>query len=988
MVSSTGDDQPTTVLGSGRSTVEDALPGATVGRYVVIDVVGRGGAGTVLRAYDPRLYRELAIKRLRADSRMPENAERFVREARAMARLSHPNVVSVFDVEEHDGEVIIAMEYVAGPTLREHVRKAKPPLPWRTIVELYRKAGRGLAAAHATGLVHRDFKPSNVLVTEQGLVKVGDFGLAKTSAEATVDPAGLEMPAFDEVEGDDSLVELTRHDTILGTPRYMAPEQHARDRLTPAADQYSFCVSLWEALVGEPPFPDTDLVRAKLAGPPSWPAEVAVPPRIVSAVCRGLSPTPAQRWSGMAELLDALDFDPHTQRRRRVVLGATGLVLALGVAGWQVDREARRRQCTREAEELAARWNDDVRQQVRSAFSQSGAPAAEETARNTIEWIDRFAGQWEASVEQTCLAYELDGSLTKAAVDRRRACSAEQRHELAGFLSLVETLDASHLAPLSEAAAALGPPARCEDDALLARLATPPDDGARRAEHDELQAAVFRARLLAEIDREGEALDVLNNLEARLEQPGLESLHAEATRVKGHALWTEVRADRAVDAFHESLALALAVDDDLTAARSANDLARILTVDLGKYDEAGRWLSVARALAGGDGADAALEVAILVSEASRLRLSGRTEEARQAAVDALAAATSTLGADHPKVGDVLNQLAIVEGDLGQGDSAIAHLERTLELWRRVYGESSVSVSLAYANLGIAYNKMGQQDQALQYLETSVEVGRRVLRPTHPEIAYKLSNTATLAMQMGRLELAREYGQEAAEACRLELGLDDPKTSFALTTLGRIYDRLGDTERARAALEDALKATELDTLSRVRTEISLSAVYRGEDDQRALEYAQAAWERLVREGREEPAVRAGTLTAVSRANRRLGHHERALEQALRAIDYDVEAFGVDSRQAATAEVDVIRCLADLERWQQAIDRLEAFRASVRWQRISPTSQAQLDVIGGDCRRELGDVELARTAYRRAAEEFEAADDSQQAAIAMKRLGDLK
>jgi len=985
-ISTTDADGLTTVLGDGPPELPVVPPGTTLGRYVVIEVVGRGGAGTVLRAYDPRLHREVAIKRLRADSDMPENAERFVREARAMARLSHPNVVAVFDVEEHDGEVIIAMEYVAGSTLRDHVRDAASPLPWRRVVGLYAQAGRGLLAAHQSGLVHRDFKPTNVLVSERGRVKVGDFGLAKTSADATADP----VPSSDfssDGDFDDGLSELTQQHTVLGTPRYMAPEQHARDRLTAKTDQYAFCLALWEALVGKSPFPDEELMRNKLAGAPSWPVEVSVPQPIVEAIARGLSPSPKNRWPSMAELLEALEFEPNVQRRRRWVLGATGAVVGLGVGAWQIEMEARRRRCSEQAESIRDEWNGDVRGRVEQAFAQSGAGAAKETAANTIVWIDRFADEWTKSTEESCLAHELEGSLTEVQAERRHACLGTQRDELAGFLSLLQSLDATHLAPLAEAAVELGPPQRCEDDALLARLPAPPENAERRSEYEALRAEVFRARLLGEIDQIDACLELLAELEPRLAEPGLQMLRATALRAEGHALWTEMRSHDAVAVFQEALEQALAIDDELNAARSATDLGRILSAELGQHDEAGRWLAVARSLAGTHGGDPLLHVELLLSETARLRLAGHFEEARAAGVEALAAATSTHGPEHPVVADALNQLAIVEGDLGDGEQAIAHLERARDVWRRAYGENSEAVAMAYANLGVAYNKMGRKDEALAYLERGVEVARRVWRSTHPETALKLSNAATLAMQMGRLELAKAYSEQAVDAMRAELGLNDPNTSHVLTTMGRIYDRLGDTVGARKALEDALKAEQLDTLSRVRTEISLSASYLDDNDQLALEYAQAAWDRMSREGLEVPAARSGALTALSRANRRIGEYERALEQAIRAYEYDVESRGAESRAAGVAQTDIVRCLTKLERWQEALDRIETMRSSPLWDVVGPVSRAQLEVVTGDCHRGLGEAEQARTAYQRASELYETTGDTERAAGVRRRIDAL-
>ena len=315
--------------------------GATVSRYVVLEEVGRGGMGRVLRAYDPKLQREVALKEVRGDALDETATERLVAEARAMAKLAHPHVVSVFDVEELlTGEVVLVMEYVAGRTLKAWLREQEDR-PWREVVDRFMAAGRGLVAAHEAGLLHRDFKPANVLVATDGTVKVTDFGLAKPGGLA---PRG-ELSSLDGASVDDLLVEgspnesLTRDGLVLGTRRYMAPEQQRGEALTPAVDQYAFCVALWEALCGAPPFSGA---KDKLAGPPRWPG-TSTPRPIALAITRGLSPRAQDRWPSMAALLEALVWDPAGRRRRWLLaLGGAG-VLGLAGVSWQGWAQARGR---------------------------------------------------------------------------------------------------------------------------------------------------------------------------------------------------------------------------------------------------------------------------------------------------------------------------------------------------------------------------------------------------------------------------------------------------------------------------------------------------------------------------------------------------------------------------------------------------------------------------------------------------------------------
>jgi hypothetical protein len=258
-------------------------PGDCLGRYTVLERIGQGGIGEVFAAHDPELNRIVAAKMLRPGlaGQSPEARARFQREAQAMARLSHPNVVAVYDVGSVGDRVYVAMERVEGPTLEAWL--AERPRGWREVLEVFVQAGLGLEAAHAAGLVHRDFKPSNVIVGDR--VRVADFGLARVAAEA--EPT--EVPAATVLDG-----VVTQTGATLGTPAYMAPEQRAGGPPSPRSDQYSFAVALHEALYGARP------------GEPAKKGWNRPPARLRRVVQRGLSVKPADRYPTMSELLRAL----------------------------------------------------------------------------------------------------------------------------------------------------------------------------------------------------------------------------------------------------------------------------------------------------------------------------------------------------------------------------------------------------------------------------------------------------------------------------------------------------------------------------------------------------------------------------------------------------------------------------------------------------------------------------------------------------------
>jgi eukaryotic-like serine/threonine-protein kinase len=339
-------------------------------RYIVLDVLGQGGMGTVAATYDTRLDRRVALKlmRPREDQEGAQQQVRMLREAQAMARLSHPNVVAVYDAGTlEDGTVFISMELVEGKTLQQWRKQHEGP--WREVLAMYLEAGRGLAAAHDAGLVHRDFKPENVLVGKDGRARVTDFGLARIGAEA---------PVIDQAS--DAEAEM-----VMGTPGYMAPEVLLGEPVDARSDLFSFCVALYEALYRQPAFPG-DTINARWAAqregrinPP--PAHSPVPAWVASVVQRGLQVAPEQRPSSMRALLAALEDDPEKRRRdlQRVVgviVGACALV-ALALAGWM---QGDSRGCKDLDQRLVGVWDPPLQAKVRKALLSTGLSYAPSTA--------------------------------------------------------------------------------------------------------------------------------------------------------------------------------------------------------------------------------------------------------------------------------------------------------------------------------------------------------------------------------------------------------------------------------------------------------------------------------------------------------------------------------------------------------------------------------------------------------------------------------
>lgn len=344
--------------------------GDVVGRYRLVEVLGVGGMGMVFAADDPELGRRIALKLIRTDLAHTSGSDltrRLHREARAMARISHPNVVTVHDIGTIGDHLFVGMEYVHGSTLRawcaEHART------WIEILDVFLAAGRGLVAAHAVGLVHRDFKPENVLCGDDGRVRVTDFGLVRGDIQAANDRvSGPQLTPRRHAPLTGSAVALaTRTGQLIGTPAYMAPEQLNGAPADARSDQFSFAVSLFEALYNVRPYPAKDILElsAKLASGQvsATPPDTKVPAALLPIVTRGLRPRPEDRFPSVQAMLDQLaPFRPkHSERSPRdarvrslpatarsprrklamVVFGIVAASVAIGAgAGWMKSRRA------------------------------------------------------------------------------------------------------------------------------------------------------------------------------------------------------------------------------------------------------------------------------------------------------------------------------------------------------------------------------------------------------------------------------------------------------------------------------------------------------------------------------------------------------------------------------------------------------------------------------------------------------------------------
>jgi len=773
--------KPLVEAGGDRSGPASAVAiGSSLGRYVVLEEVGRGGMGRVLRAYDPRLQREVALKNVRPTVLGARGAMQLVGEARAMAKLSHPNVVAVFDVEAlGDGELMLVMEYVAGGTLRDWLEQSARS--WNEIVVRFIAAGRGLEAAHGAGLLHRDFKPTNVVIGHDGTVKVTDFGLAQ-GVDTSTDSGSAEA----EIDGIGS---VTQAGFVMGTPRYMAPEQHGGAALTAAADQYAFCIALWEALAGRPPFEGKDLTQRKRDGPPQW-STARVPGPIAEAIRRGLAPDPSERWPSMTALLEALAFDPARRRRRWLAAVSTvalGGVIAASVAAWS---DARAKQCSGAAEQLANAWGAARREAVATAIVGVGVPYAAAVSERTAARLDAYADDWAAMHVEACEATTLRGEQSEAVMDLRMACLNRAMEELDAVADVLASADAGVVEKAHEVVGQLRPLERCADVEALQADVEPPD----AADAEPVEAVRDRlARVRAELaaGRYPAAKQEVEAARQAADAIAYGPLQTEVALEEGlvfDALGDDEAAVHALDAVLESAARW--GQRRLMAAASAR-LLYLVGHRQQRPEEGLRYTTLARGLAREPAEEAAVSGALMTILATQ----GKYEEAVTEARRALTLNEQAFGPDHPTVATSLSHLGNVLGDLGKHAEAEVEHRKALAILEKAVGPEHPDVAMARDNLGTALYHLGRDDEAVAEHRKAFELEEKALGPEHPRVAMSLNNIGNVLRAKGDNEEALVVLRRALVVFEASLGSDHPFVAQSQTNLARTLLELGRPEEA-------------------------------------------------------------------------------------------------------------------------------------------------------------------------------------------------
>jgi len=931
--SETDDDEPEDADTAGALRFER---GATIDRYIVLDRIGAGAMGVVYTAYDPRLDRRVALKVMHArpGAQASDVATRLLREAQALAKLSHENVVAVHDANALGEVVYLTMELVDGVSLTRWLKQG--PHSVDEIIKVFIQAGRGLAGAHAAGLIHRDFKPDNVLVGNDGRVRVVDFGIARgadgpdlltvdqamlrshdshpavpaalpePSAKRTAESPERIMERTTERQADGSVlpfastdrgvvpsfartqdladtakadgraerggkpkdpaserprlqasqletaipglssVRLTRTGALVGTPAYMAPEQHIAARVDARTDQFAFCIALYEALFGSHPFPAKNYMQLSLSvlggKVDAMVGRSDVPVRVRKVILRGLSVDPDQRFPNMDELLLALSSDPELRRRRRFgfALLAGGVAGMMGLVG--VEMFGGVPPCEGADRHVIEVYADEVRAEISAAFLATGQPFAQRVLESTLGGLDRWSQRWGDMRREACELTHVHHEQSTELLDRRITCLDRHMRRLTATVGVLRGANKEVVLHAVESVDALPDLSECEDnDRLLSGEAPPPGQAAMIAAGEQLLAEAEAAHTAVQYDDAerlaGEAL-------ALAVAEGLPRVEAQALIVQGQIAKNRRRLDRAELSFTQAAALAERIGADELRATAWGELGVVLGVLQRHTAEAERLLRhdervlerfgasrlerarlrerLGMVLATGQRNDEALVllsaalvdaeellgprsfglVPILNTRGTVYDQRGEADAALAEYARALAIAEAYVGADHPDIAGILGNMAIVEQHSGRLELARQHLERTLVIYRRSLGDEHPQTGWTHNNLGALFTMTGEYDAAAAQFELAFAVlSKHGIGDA--DLADLLFNLGITHFMRGQFEQALGPYQDALTRSERVHGVDHVEVAGPLLGLGGTLVELGRLDEARPLLERAL-----------------------------------------------------------------------------------------------------------------------------------------------------------------------------------------
>jgi len=904
-------------VGAPIAPLANGVPrGTTIGRYIVLDILGSGGMGVVYAAFDPELDRKVAVKVLRTELAGEAAAARLLREGRAIAKLAHPNVVAVFDVGTHDGSVFIAMEMVDGMSLDRWI--TPEPRPWREAVSVMLQAGEGLAAAHSAGIIHRDFKPGNVLLGKDGRARVTDFGLARFDRDGGELALGSSPDAF----GDG--LKLTRTGAVVGTPAYMALEQFQAERVTEKSDQFAFAVALYEALYGQRPFEgltleaimlnlETNTVRAV-------PASSRVPAWLRAIVLRGLRANPEERYPSLDEMLKELRRDPAVVRRR-IAFAAVSLAALGSVVGLAVTRDRGAEVCAGARPKLERVWNAQQRAAGSAAFAATGKPYATLAWQATEQAIDRYSGAWVDMHVDACKATNTRREQSAAVLDLRMQCLDQRLDALRVNIDVLAHADvsvvnnASKITGHSDALTA-----GSVVDSLRERI-TPPSTLEQRAIVAGLREKVVRAGVLADAGKFRDGLAFMPGVVAAARTVGYRPLESDALRSLGDLQSIAGESAAAERTLDEAIVAAEASGDQLALGKAYKDLVNVVGLESRRYKDAVRLADHARAILERVEPDGVVLADLDNILSAVYREDGQFPEARAAIDRSIKSLERQLPAGSPRISRAYNSLANMLWVEDKLEEALAIFQRVKAELAASLGAQHPSVAMALSNISGVLAALGKRDESYAAAKEQLAIEQVALGPEHPDMISIYNKLGNVASSVGTWDEARGYFEHAIAIGEKAYGSAHPRINLVLVSMARMEDSRGNFAVARGYLTRALIAEEtlhgVDSISTTTTLMNLANIERREgkleDSKRTYERVLAIRKKAL--GPEHSEV-ADALIGLSNIESALGHNEGAIRLLEQALAIQEKNLGRDNPRLGITIFNLALGYHGLAKWREA------------------------------------------------------------------------
>jgi tetratricopeptide (TPR) repeat protein len=854
-----------------------------------------------------------------------------LREAQAMARLSHPNVASVFDVGTFGADVFVAMELVEGTTLKQWLKGQ--PRSIRDVLAVFVQAGRGIEAAHERGLVHRDFKPDNVIVDSRGRARVLDFGLARVAdweppGHETRAPAGP-APDLTPSSGTPLGAELTRTGTLMGTPAYMSPEQWHGEVADERSDQFSFCVALYEALYGERPF---DAASAALLGAEVTNGNVRKPPAgspvpgwLRTTVVRGLAVDKAERHPSMGALLKALGQDPTRTRRRWIAAGAAVVSVLALAQGFRLGARHRSGLCKGSEQQLVGVWDAPRRQAVQAAFLRTGKGFAQDAFVGAARALDEYAHRWVAMRQEACEATRVRGEQSEELLDLRMECLGQRREEVRALVDLFTQADGEIVTKAVQAASGVGELSSCANATALRAPIRPPANPQVQREVESLRAKLARAKALGEAGKSGEGLAFATTLADEAKRVGYRPVEAEAMFRLGDLRIDSAAYEAAALALFDAAALAEAAHHDEIAAQAWISLAW-LAVYQGRFPEGHRWTQLASAKLDRVGSLPRDENSLLRAIAALLGNEGKHAEALAVDLRSLAIVEKALGPEHTDVAASLEGIGLNLNNQGKYEEALGYHRRALAMRERILGSEHPFLAKSLTSIGEVLENQGKYEEALGYHRRALAIRQKALGQEHPDVASVLFDIGDTLWSQGKYQEALGYHRRALAIYEKLLGPDSPDVASSLSSIGALNGELGkyDEElgymRRALAIQEKLFGTEHPNLAKTLVNIGMNFSDRGKYEEAIAQFRRslAILEKML--GTEHPDL-SWSLNDLGDALWHQGKYQEALGYHRRALAIQEKALGPEHPDLRNSLTGLGKALLGLGTARSAVAPLE-------------------------------------------------------------------